>query len=42
MSWLGVDWGMDFTDLFKFDLPWDASAARFEMGYYVVLNLLGI
>ena len=42
MSWLGVDWKMDFTDLFRYDLPYFDSARRFEMGYYVVLNLLGM
>ena len=42
MSWLGVDWKMDFTDLFKYDLPFFDSAARYELGYYAVLNLLGM
>ena len=42
MSWLGVDWKMDFTDLFKYDLPWIESAARFELGYYAVLNILAM
>lgn len=41
-SWLGVDWGMDFTDLFKFDLPWYDSARRFELGYFVVTNIFGM
>ena len=41
MSWLGVDWPMDMSDLFKFDLPYFDSAQRFEMGYYVSLNLYG-
>lgn len=41
-SWLGVDWGMDFTDLFKFDLPWYDSARRFELGYFMVTNLFGM
>jgi selenocysteine lyase/cysteine desulfurase len=42
MSWLGVDWKLDFTDLFRYDLPFIDSAEAFEMGYYVVLNLLGM
>jgi len=42
MSWLGVDWNMNFTDLFKFDLPYYDSARRFEMGYYAALNILGM
>jgi len=42
MSWLGVDWKMNFTDLFKFDLPYYDSARRFEMGYYAALNILGM
>ncbi|MFH1685975.1 MAG: aminotransferase class V-fold PLP-dependent enzyme [bacterium] len=42
MSWLGVDWKVQFTDLFRYDLPWFDSARRFEMGYYAVLNLLGM
>jgi selenocysteine lyase/cysteine desulfurase len=41
-SWLGVDWGMDFTDLFKFELPWYDSARRFELGYFVVTNIFGM
>jgi len=42
MCWLGVDWEMNFTDLFKFDLPCFDSARKFELGYYAVLNLLGM
>ena len=42
MSWLGVDWKMNFTDMFRFDLPYFDSARRFELGYYAVLNLLGM
>ena len=41
-SWLGVDWKMDFGDLFKFDLDFYDTAERFEMGYYVELNLIGM
>ena len=42
MSWLGVDWKMQFGDLFHYDRPWFDSARRFELGYYVALNLLGM
>ena len=42
MSWLGVDWKMNFSDLFFWDKPYFDSAQRFEMGYYAVLNLLGM
>lgn len=42
MSWLSVDWQMKFDDLFHFDKPLFNSAQRFEMGYYVVLNILGM
>lgn len=42
MSWLGVDWKMQFSDLFHFDLECFDTAQRFEMGYYVVLNMIGM
>ncbi|UCD64781.1 MAG: aminotransferase class V-fold PLP-dependent enzyme [Candidatus Zixiibacteriota bacterium] len=42
MGWLGADWKMNFTDLFKYDLPYFDSARRFEMGYYAALNILGM
>lgn len=42
MGWLGADWKMNFTDLFKYNLPFFDSARRFEMGYYVALNILGM
>jgi len=42
MSWLGADWQMNFSDLFHFDLPLFDTARRFELGYYVVLNLMGM
>ncbi|MDD3731660.1 MAG: aminotransferase class V-fold PLP-dependent enzyme [candidate division Zixibacteria bacterium] len=42
MSWLGVDWQMNFTSLFKFDNPCFDSTRKFELGYYVVLNLAGM
>ncbi len=42
MSWLGSDWHMDFTNFFKYDQPFFESARRFEMGYCVVLNIMGM
>lgn len=33
-SWLSVDWKLNFTDLFHYDLPFFDSARRFEMGSY--------
>lgn len=42
MSWLGVDWGMNFSDLFYFDKPYFQAARKFEIGYYAVLNLMGM
>ncbi len=42
MSWHGVDWKMDFTDLFKYDLPYFETAEAFELGYYVALNLFAM
>jgi len=42
MSWLSVDWKMNFTDLLRYDLGYPDSAQKFELGYYVVLNLFGM
>jgi selenocysteine lyase/cysteine desulfurase len=42
MSWLGVDWQVQFTDLFHYDKPYFDSAQKYELGYYVVLNLMGM
>jgi len=42
MSWLSVDWKMNFNDLFKYKEPFIDSAQRYEMGYYVVMNILGM
>ncbi len=41
-SWLGIDWGMNFSDLFKYDLQWQTGAQKFELGYYVELNILAM
>jgi selenocysteine lyase/cysteine desulfurase len=42
VSWLGVDWQMNFTELFRYREPLFDSARRFEFGYYVVANLHGM
>ncbi len=42
MSWLGVDWKTQFSDLFRYDLPYFDSARKFELGYYAILNLMGM
>jgi len=42
MSWLGVDWNMQFGDLFKYDKEYFETAEKFELGYYAVLNLYGM
>ncbi len=42
MSWTSVDWQGNYSDLFYFDRPYYDSARRFEFGYDVVLNLLGM
>lgn len=41
-TWLGVEWGVKFTDVFFYDKPWFDSARRFEMGYYAIWNILGM
>lgn len=42
VSWHAVDWQLNFTDLFKYDLPYFETAEKFEGGYYSSLNLLGM
>lgn len=42
ISWLSSDWKVEFTDLFRYDLPYFDTAERFELGYYAVLNLIGM
>ncbi len=42
MSWLGVDWHMQYTDLFHYDKEWFDEARKFELGYYAVLNIFGM
>lgn len=42
MSWVGADWKMQYTDMFHYDKPYFESARRFEMGFYAVLNFVGM
>ncbi|MFQ5500181.1 MAG: aminotransferase class V-fold PLP-dependent enzyme [Candidatus Zixiibacteriota bacterium] len=42
MSWLGIDWKLQFEDLFRYDLPYIDSAERFDLGYYNVHSILGM
>ncbi len=42
MSWLSVDWKMRFDDLFHYERPFFDGAARYDLGYYVAMNLLGM
>ncbi len=42
MSWLGVDWNMQFSDLFHYEKPYFDSAEKYELGYFGVLNILGM
>ncbi len=42
MSWLGVDWKVQFTDLFRYELPYFESSRKYEMGYYAILNILAM
>lgn len=41
-SWLGVEWHQKFGDLFKYQLDFVENVSRFELGYYVELNLVGM
>ncbi len=41
-SWLGVEWKQKFGDLFKYNLDFAETVSRFELGYYVELNLVGM
>jgi cysteine desulfurase/selenocysteine lyase len=42
MTWLSVDWGMNFGDLLHFDRPYFDSARRFETGSYPAMNIGGV
>jgi selenocysteine lyase/cysteine desulfurase len=41
-SWLAVDWKLNFSDLFHYDLPWFDSARRFEMGTYPYAHIFAM
>lgn len=41
-SWLSVDWKLNFTDLFHYDLPFFDAARRFEMGTYPYAHLFAL
>jgi len=41
-SWLSVDWGLNFTDLFHYDLPFFDSARRFEFGTYPYAHVFAL
>lgn len=42
MSWQSADWKLQYSDLFRYDLPLFDSARRFELGYYATGNILGM
>ena len=41
-SWLSVDWKLNFTDLFHYDLPYFDAARRFEMGTYPYAHVFAL
>jgi len=42
ITWYAADWKLQFSDLFKYDLPYFDTAERFQGGYYATMNLLGM
>ena len=42
LSWLSADWKVEFTNLFRYDLPYFDSSQKYEMGYFGTLNLFGM
>ncbi len=42
ITWYSADWKLQFTDLFKYDLPYFDTAEKFQGGYYATMNLLGM
>jgi selenocysteine lyase/cysteine desulfurase len=42
ITWYSADWEFQFSDLFKYNLPYFDSAEKFEGGYYATMNLLGM
>lgn len=41
-SWLAVDWKLNFTNLFHFDLPLFDNARRFELGTYPYAHVFAL
>ncbi len=41
-SWLSVDWKLNFTNLFHFDLPFFDNARRFELGTYPYAHVFAL
>jgi len=42
ITWYSSEWNFQFSDLFKYDLPYYETARKFEGGYYATMNLLGM
>jgi selenocysteine lyase/cysteine desulfurase len=42
ITWYSSNWNFQFSDLFKYDLPYYETSQKFEGGYYATLNLLGM
>ncbi len=42
ITWYSADWHLQFTDLFKYHLPYSDTAEKFQGGYYATMNLLGM
>lgn len=42
MTWLSVDWKMNFSDLLHYDRKYFDSARRFETGSYPAMTLIGL
>lgn len=42
ITWYSSDWEFQFSDLFKYNLPYFDTAEKFQGGYYATLNLLGM
>lgn len=41
-SWLSVDWQLNFTDLFHYDLPFFDSARQYELGTYPYAHVFAL
>ncbi|HEX2896867.1 MAG TPA: aminotransferase class V-fold PLP-dependent enzyme [candidate division Zixibacteria bacterium] len=42
ITWYSSNWEFQFSDLFKYNLPYFDTAEKFQGGYYATLNLLGM